>query len=409
MQDSNSDTIATSKASKDASEEASIAPELLEKLRFTWQELPTISAELEGTGGVIRQEITDFQVTEQPLYRPQGSGSHLFIWLEKRGLTTRDVVLALLEEGLHERDIGVAGLKDKHAITRQWISVPKKYAKVVDRLAALEGIEVLAQDYHKNKLAIGHLLGNHFRIHVRQTGQNALEKAQVIVDKLKKCGVPNYFGAQRFGRFGTNAIDGYKLLHNIYVPGGHRLKRFFVSALQSHVFNHILKLRLERGVFDGLLTGDWAKKHDTGGIFQVQDVGVELSRAKALDISATIPLYGKKVRLSEAQAGECERKVLENFGLRWTSFANHKIGGRKGDRRITRVKLEDVVLEPSEAGYWLSFSLRKGAFATTILREVMKVDVDNPIESTKPAPDAPEFTSESTSESIPESRDATIS
>lgn len=382
-------------ATKPASEEEGIAPELLEKLRFDWQELPTISAELAGTGGIIRQEIADFQVTEQPLYTPQGSGSHLFVWLEKRGLTTRDVVLALLEEGLHERDIGVAGLKDKYAITRQWLSVPKKYAKVVDKLAEHEGIEILAQDYHKNKLSIGHLTGNHFRIHVRQTEEQALEKAQAIVDKLEHCGVPNYFGAQRFGRFGTNAIDGYKLLHNSYVPGGHRLKRFFVSALQSHVFNHILKSRLERGVFDGLLTGDWAKKHDTGGIFQVKDVGVELPRAKALAISATIPLYGKRVRLSEAQAGDLERKVLENFGLRWTSFANHKIGGRRGDRRITRVKLEDVVLEPSEAGYWLSFNLRKGAFATTILREVMKVDVDNPIESSRDASNGNEISSSS--------------
>lgn len=361
---------------------SSIPEALVADLRFSWQDLPTLTADLAGTGGVIRQELADFHVTERPLYLPEGEGWHLYLWLEKRGLTTRDIVLALQAAGLHEKDIGVAGLKDKHAITRQWISIPQKYeATALAALEALEGATILELSRHKNKLAIGHLLGNTFRIRVRQADEGALPKARAILERLERQGVPNYFGAQRFGRFGSNALDGYKLLQGQHVPGGHRLKRFFVSALQSHVFNHILRLRLERGLYDAVILGDWAKKHDTGGIFRVDDPAVELQRAKDLEISATIPLYGKKVRLSESQAGALERQILERFKLRWTSFANHVIGGRKGDRRITRVKLEDVKLEPTDDGYWLEFSLRKGAFATTILREIMKVEVDEPLES----------------------------
>ena len=98
---------------------------------------------------------------------------------------------------------------------------------------------------------------------------------------------------------------------------------------------------------------------------------MESPRAEALEISPTLPLWGKKVRVSGGEAGALEEETLERFGLRWLDFTS-----RKGSRRITRVLLEDVGLEGTEDGYTLSFALPKGAFATTVLREVMKVEVD---------------------------------
>jgi len=326
---------------------------------------------LAGSGGRIRETPEDFRVEELPLYLPEGSGSHAYAWVEKRGLTTRDLVLALLQQGLKENDVGVAGLKDKHAVTRQWLSVPNRHAAALGALSDLRGVTLLETSRHRNKLGIGHLLGNRFTLRVRGGDVTA---AAAVLGTLGAQGVPNYFGPQRFGRFGTNAVDGLKLIRGEHVPGGHRLKRFFLSALQSLLFNHLLAERLKRGLFGQVVVGDWAKKRDTGGVFMVEEVITENSRAATGEISATFPLYGKKVRVSGGDAGEFETEALEHFGLRWPDFSS-----RKGSRRPTRIFLEDTRLTPEPDGYTLAFSLRKGSFATSVLREVMKVEVDEPL------------------------------
>ena len=363
-------------------ETTSVTPEEAAKLRFRWSDLPAVSGEVAGTGGSIRHLPEDFVVTERPLYLPDGNGSHAYALVEKRGLTTRDLVSALQGAGLQEKQIGVAGLKDKHALTQQWLSVPNAYTAALDALDEVEGVRVLERSRHKNKLGVGHLLGNHFRVRVRGTLEtdvpDALERAQRALELLQARGVPNYFGPQRFGRYGNNAVDGLKLVRGEWVPGGHRLKRFFISALQSHLFNYALKMRIERGLYGRVVVGDWAKKHDTGGVFRVEDAEVENERAARLEISATQPLYGKKVRVSEGEAGALEEEVLAHFGLRWVDFRS-----RKGSRRITRVLLSEARVEPTEDGYWLSFFLPKGSFATNVLREVMKVEVDEPVESNR--------------------------
>ena len=356
--------------------DTSVSPEEAAKLRFRWSDLPEVSVEVAGTLGSIRQVPEDFVVRERPLYLPDGDGSHAYALVEKRGLTTKDLVSALQREGLEEKQIGVAGFKDKHAVTQQWLSVPNRYAAALEALDALEGARILETSRHKNKLGVGHLLGNHFRIRVRDAAPDAVQQAEKTLRLLGERGVPNYFGPQRFGRFGNNAVDGFKLVRGEWVPGGHRLKRFFLSALQSQLFNYGLKLRLERGLYGRMLIGDWAKKHDTGGVFSVEDVTAENERAARLEISATQPLYGKKVRVSEGEAGVLEEEVLDHFGLRWVDFR-----GRKGSRRITRVLLSEAEVEPTEDGYWLEFFLPKGSFATNVLREVMKVEVDEPVDS----------------------------
>lgn len=344
----------------------------LEAFRFRWSELPPLSAELPGSGGRIREVPEDFIVEERPLYLPEGSGSHAYAWVEKRGLTTRDLVVALLREGLKEQEIGVAGLKDKHAITRQWLSVPNRHAAALESLSGLEGVRVLTTSRHRNKLGIGHLRGNRFTVRVR--GGDA-ERAAAVLSILEAEGVPNYFGPQRFGRFGSNAVDGLKLIRGEHVPGGHRLKRFFLSALQSQLFNHMLAARLARGLYGQVVVGDWAKKRETGGVFVVE-TELENERARRGEISATLPLYGKKVRPSAGAAGVLEGETLAHFGLRWSEFS-----ARKGSRRPSRIFLEETRLIPEADGYTLAFSLQKGSFATGVLREVMKVDVDEPLDS----------------------------
>jgi tRNA pseudouridine13 synthase len=343
--------------------------ELIKRLTFRWEDFPPLTQTV-GSGGVIRSVPEDFRVDEIPLYLPAGHGSHTYVKVQKCGLTTRDLVVALLQEGLSEKEIGVAGLKDKQAITSQWLSVPKRHEAALAALERLPGVTILETSRHKNKLAIGHLKGNRFTIRVRQVVPEGVATAQTTLDTLKQRGIPNYFGPQRFGRGGTNALDGYQLIQGDRVPGGHRLKQFFISALQSLLFNHLLALRIQSDLFDRVILGDWAKKHDTGGVFQVETLA-EAERAKRFEISATLPLYGKKVKQSVAQAGELEQQILDRFGLRWIQFA-----GRHGDRRLSRLPFADATLTQTDDGYTVSFALPKGAFATTVLRELMKVNID---------------------------------
>jgi tRNA pseudouridine13 synthase len=346
-----------------------------ESLTFRWSNYPPITAHLPGTGGRIRVSPEDFEVREIPAYAPEGSGSHAYVLVRKRGLTTRDLVVALMGAGLGEKEIGVAGLKDKYAVTEQWLSVPQSRSEALEALERLEDVEVLERSRHRNKLGMGHLRGNRFTIRIRDAQEGAAARAGAVLEQLRRQGLPNYFGPQRFGRFGRNAVDGVKVLRGEKVPGGHRLKRFFLSALQSLAFNRLLALRIERGLFETVLVGDWARKHDTGGTFLVDDEH-DAARAARLEISATLPLYGKKVRPSPGVPGEMEQEVISGLGLRWVDFT-----GRRGDRRLSRLALGEVAVANDDGAVRLDFVLPKGSYATSLLREVMKVEVDEPAEA----------------------------
>ena len=348
-------------------------------LLFRWNDHPTVTPALAGTEGKLRQTPEDFRVFEIPLYMPEGRGSHLYLRVRKRNLTTRDLVLALVRGGTSEREIGVAGLKDKRAVTEQWLSLPNRSARAVEALEELEEVEILESSRHRNKLALGHLWGNRFEVRIRQVNPAAVEHARATLQALEACGVPNYFGPQRFGRFGRNAVEGFRLTRGEWVPGGHRLKRFFLAALQSLHFNRLLSRRIRHGLFERVVIGDWARKHDTGGTFLVCGAG-EVERAQRFEISATLPLYGRRVRLSEDEAGRLERMALSELGLAWTDFHS-----RRGDRRMTRVVPLGATVEAEGDDLIVRFSLPKGAYATSLLREVMKTDLDTPRPTGEPA------------------------
>ena len=178
--------------------------------------------------------------------------------------------------------------------------------------------------------------------------------------------MPNYFGPQRFGRYNSNAIDAVRMLRGEKVPGGRRLNELFVSALQAHLFNWNLKGRIEARVYDRVLTGDRARRHDTGGMFLVGDAARESERAHRLEISAVLPLYGRKVSGGLEAAADYENAVLSRFGLRRSDFRPHT----RGAWRISRVLPEDIALRPSSDSYVAEFTLPSGSYATNLLREL---------------------------------------
>ncbi|CAI8015464.1 tRNA pseudouridine synthase D [Geodia barretti] len=168
------------------------------------------------------------------------------------------------------------------------------------------------------------------------------------------------------------------MLRGEKVPGGRRLNDFFISALQAHLFNWNLKGRIELGLYNRVFAGDRARRHDTGGMFLVGDpVAAESERAERLEISAVLPLYGRKVSGGLETASATENEVLQRFGLRRSDFRPRT----RGDWRISRVKPEDVALRACPDGYTIEFTLPNGAYATTFLRELTKSETDAVVSS----------------------------
>src|SRR5262245_26115923 len=186
-------------------------------------DLPYVTGDLPGTGGVLRSRDEDFVVEEQPAYEPAGQGDHVFVWIEKRGLTTPMAAEGLARAlGVAARDIGWAGMKDRRAVTRQWLSLPPPVTPEAALAAAVPGLAVLAARRHPHKLRTGHLRGNRFVLRVAGVGDSATAaaRATAVLERLAEPpGAPNWFGEQRFGRDGDNAEAGRRLLRG---EGGRR-------------------------------------------------------------------------------------------------------------------------------------------------------------------------------------------
>ncbi len=341
------------------------SPEL-EDFRFDWAALPAITDGMAGTGGRTLVCVEDFVVSEVPRCLPSGDGDYAYAYVEKRNLNTQDLIAALRERGVPYNSVGIAGLKDKYAVTRQWLSVPDGFSRHLEALDEMEGVRVVETSRHGEGLRRGNLRGNKFEARVREPYSGWESHANAIIERLRSVGLPNYFGPQRFGRFNSNAIDGVRMIRGEKVPGGRRLNEFFISALQSHLFNWNLKERIEQGMYDRVFTGDRARRHDTGGMFLVGDGVVESERARRLEISAALPLYGRKVAGGLEDAAAHEEKTLLRFGLRRSDFRRYT----RGSWRISRVCPEEVALRSFPEGYVVEFALPSGSYATTFLREL---------------------------------------
>ncbi len=364
--------------------------------------LPFLTSEFAGIGGFVKKFFTDFFVEEIPLYKASGSGTHTFIFIEKRGLATDEAINRISRAlGVLRKDIGSAGLKDARAITRQWLSVehiePEKIASL-----DISNVKILEVSRHANKIKPGHLAGNKFIIKLRQPQiplQQAAELAQKVLTILEKRGVPNYFGLQRFGiRKNSHllgraviknnpeefvdcllgriceeekseiaaACDFYKsgqfdkaleawpkvhreqrrVLNILIKTGGDKQKGFdaFDKHMKSFYISsfqsYLFNMVLARRMpdIDKLLEGDMAYKHDNGACFEVVNAEEEQSRCERFEISPTGPLYGHRMTKLTAAAGEIENAVLNESGLDEKDLKRMKRLGLRGGRRPLRFK-----------------------------------------------------------------------
>ena len=334
--------------------------------------LPYITPDFPGVGGVIKAEPDHFIVEEVALYEPCGEGEHLFVRFTREGQTTRDVVQSLAQAlDIRPEGIGYAGLKDKHARVTQVFSLPGVRPQQAEAVIRALGYEFEWAIPHNRKLRPGHLLGNRFTITILQPeAADAVARAQAIAAALEARGLPNFFGAQRFGQYGDNAAQGLAIL----LGKKRRLRqkwltRLLISAYQSQLFNEYLTLRIERGLFETILPGDLAKKTDTGGMFVVEDIATDQARFDRREITFTGPLFGYKMRQPQADAWALEAEILARSPVTPQQWRKHRTDG---NRRIGRIFLQPIQVKPHPLGLRLTFYLPKGAYATILLREIMK-------------------------------------
>lgn len=344
----------------------------LEALLARQAALPFISAHIPAIRGTLKRAPEDFVVEELPAYLPSGEGEHLYLWVEKRGLNTQDAARALAR-ALETRveNAGWAGLKDRNAVTRQWMSF---HCKHTPEAASLEvpGLRVLTVSRHGNKLRTGHLKGNRFWLRLADVPDEHDAHAEQALAHLTQVGLPAYFGGQRFGHQGKNVRAAWAWI----VQGGRPpqkpfMRKLLVSALQSALFNAWLGERLEAGLLTQALVGDVLRKEDTGGLFLCEDPETDTARMERWEISATGPMFGARMKAPTSAALLAEQAVLARYGVTLEHFVRVERSG-EGTRRPARVRPEQVRLQRDGTDLLLEFSLPPGAYATEIVSELVK-------------------------------------
>ena len=329
----------------------------------------------------LRDRLEDFVVEELPAYAPSGAGEHAFITFEKRGLNTHAAVREIAEAlGVDARAAGVAGMKDRHAITTQTVSFAFPLARDLgEALADFEHANITIQHAtrHGNKLKTGHLLGNRFSITLRELEPARQATTEGRLAAAKAHGVPNIFGRQRFGRFGDNADVALAWLRGERKPPRDRRKqKLLFSALQSELFNRVMTARIAHDSWHTVLGGDIAKKHDNGALFDVdaeaEQVALAQERAARGEICGTGPMFGVKMRQPLGQPAEIEREVLETSGIDEALLERAKRAGA-GTRRGFVLRATEVSWSLEADVARLFFVLPKGGYATTWLGHVWEL------------------------------------
>lgn len=349
--------------------------------------VPPQFEELEPAAGQIGPEPEDFLVEEMSAYEKSGKGEHLFLWVEKRGLNTTDVARSFEKvTDVKGRDIGFAGMKDKHAITRQWFSLLHKEggAKSWD---LREGIKILKETRHDNKLRTGHLHGNRFSLRLlaapEQDAAETKRRATIIYERIQKEGLINAFGPQRFGR-GLSNLD--KAMHWLIKAGDTPINpkrktrrggldpKLMQSVIQSDFFNRYAQKRTADK--RPLIQGEVVRLNNTNTHFRVEDVEAELPRFLSGDLKLTGVLPGHKTLQSDSDAALLEAEVFEEMALS-QELRERLIQSAPGARRDLFLELKDFSLEVTDV-LTLHFSLPSGSYATTVSREFSHSAYDEP-------------------------------
>ncbi|MFW5442748.1 MAG: tRNA pseudouridine(13) synthase TruD [Methylococcaceae bacterium] len=324
-----------------------------------------------GTGK-IKTIPDDFIVEEQLPFQPEGSGEHVFLQIEKCGENTEYVARLLARfAGVRQRDVSYAGLKDRHARTTQWFSVwlPGKDAPDWQQIET-ENIKVVQAQRHARKLKRGVLSGNKFNIKIREwLGDKAKIDAQL--QQIKMEGIPNYFGVQRFGHQGQNVNKALALFQGAKAKREQR--SIYLSAARSYLFNQLLAKRILANTWNQAVAGDVFVFDQSNSYFKTDQPDASVKeRINAGEIHPTGMMFGKGERETKAIALEIEDSIINNNPSLAEGLIQYDL---KGARRPLRVLVGDLQWDfISDSEMILSFSLSAGSYATSLLRELVKID-----------------------------------
>lgn len=304
-----------------------------------------------GAHAILKQKNSDFVVTELPLALPSGEGEHVWLEVEKNGSNTAYVAAKIAElAGVRDMDVGFAGIKDRYSISKQWFSIylPRVEAPDFSQLDN-EEFTILKQTRHVKKLRRGDLVGNHFKILLRDF-KGDKEKVEANLKAVVAYGVPNYFGPQRFGREGDNVEQGRAMLNREIRVRNPKIKGLYLSSVRSFIFNEVMGERIRRGLWGHSLAGDI---YDDQGMA----TGPLWGRGRLTSTEDTLALETEMV---EPHQGLCDG--LEHSGL-------------SQERRALAAKPVSMTWEwLEESQLLLTFSLPAGYYATSLIRELMQTE-----------------------------------
>lgn len=302
----------------------------------------------------LRSQPADFHVVENLGWDLSGDGEHDYLWVEKEGNNTEWVAQRLAQfAGVPEKDIGFAGMKDRHAITQQWFSVPR-WNKPDWGVFAEEGVGILEVGRHLRKLKRGAHDTNRFKIVLRHAEPIDVPAVQERIERIRALGVPNYYGEQRFGRGGSNIglADAW--------AKGKRLSRnkrsIAISTVRSYIFNETLSARVEADTWNQIVPGDKANLDGSGSVFSIPEIDSEITdRCKQMDIHPALDLAGEGSSIEPAHW----QRALDKARV-------------ATDQRALRLRVQNLEYLFEEGALTLSFTLGRGAFATSVLRELCR-------------------------------------
>lgn len=323
--------------------------------------------------GSIRSYPEDFVVDEYFGFDFEGEGEHVLLHIKKRNTNTEWLAKQIVAlAGVRTMDVSYAGLKDRNAVTTQWFSVwlPGKEGPDWSILND-DNVEVMKVTRHSRKLRRGSLRGNKFKIIVRNITGDATDLIDRI-GKIKKHGVPNYFGEQRFGHNGMNIVKAEAMFKGSRVMD--RFKRsIYLSAARSAIFNTLLSQRVELNAWCSALPGDVMLLDNSHSYFIADEINDEIvQRIAEHDIHPSGTLWGKGDLLSRGDVKNIETALKNIFPL-FTSGLEDK--GLKQERRALRLSVNDFecIFDSEDKTITLSFYLSAGGYATSVLREIINI------------------------------------
>ncbi len=344
----------------------------------------------------------DFCVHEVPLYEFSNTGEHAVIQVRKSGLSTLEMLQIFSQIlGVRIAELGYAGLKDKNALTTQFISLPKKYTPSLEKNTynlQERNLKILSLNYHHNKIKLGHLKGNRFFMRFKKMTPLNAQKTEQVLEQIAQFGMPNYFGPQRFGKFNDNHQEGLKILQNQTKFAHQKLNAFLISSYQSYLFNSLLSKRLEISKIISafsvkenleffkqknlninpdtlkalknqahpfkILEGDMMCHYPYGKFFDALELEKESERFLKKEVAPTGLLDGKKALYAKNLSLEIEKEFQHNL---LNSHAK-----TLGSRRFFWVFAENITSQyvKEKAQFELGFYLPKGSYASALLKEI---------------------------------------